>query len=60
FIKDTGKSDVIYTVETCVDLVTWQPVTTGVVETPLTGTLVRVEATIPVNGRRFCRLNVSK
>jgi hypothetical protein len=60
FIKDTGKSDVIYTVETCADLVTWQPVTTGVVETPLTGTLVRVGVTIPVNGRRFCRLNVSK
>jgi hypothetical protein len=35
-------------------------VTTGVVETPLTGTLVRVVATIPVNGQRFCRLNVTK
>jgi predicted outer membrane repeat protein len=60
FIKDTGKTDVSYTVESCSNLATWSPVTTGVVETPLTGTLVRVVATIPVNGQRFCRLNVTK
>lgn len=60
FIKDTGKTDVNYTVESSGDLATWQPVTTGVVETPLTGTLVRVEVAIPVTGRRFCRLSVER
>ena len=60
FIKDTGKADVSYTVESCGDLAIWQTVTAGVVETPLTGTLVRVEVTIPVAGRRFCRLRVER
>lgn len=60
FIKDTGKTDVSYTVEACGDLATWQPVTAGVVETPLPGTLVRVEVAIPVAGRRFCRLRVER
>jgi hypothetical protein len=60
FIKDPAKTDVSYGVEASGDLATWQPVTTGVVETPLTGTLVRVEVTLPVAGRRFCRLRVEK
>lgn len=60
FIKDTAKADISYTVESCEDLATWQSVTTGVLETPLTGTRVRVEAAIPIIGRRFVRLNVSK
>jgi predicted outer membrane repeat protein len=60
YIKDTGKADVSYTVESCGDLSTWEPVTTGVVETPLTGTLVRVEVTILIAGRCFCRLRVGK
>ncbi len=60
FIKDVGKADVSYTVESCGDLATWQLVTSGVVETPLRGTLVRVEITIPVSERRFVRLSVAR
>jgi hypothetical protein len=60
FVSDSGKADVSCTVESCEDLATWQPVTTGVVETPLTGTLVRVEVSIPITGLRFCRLRVEK
>lgn len=60
FIKDTAKSDLIYTVEGCENLGSWQTVTSGVLETPLAGTLVRVEVTIPVNDRRFLRLNITK
>ena len=60
FVKDTGRSDLTYRVESCGDIASWQALTTGIVETPLTGTQVRVVVTIPVNGRRFCRLNVTK
>jgi hypothetical protein len=60
FIKDTGKADVGYRVEACEDLGTWQSVTTGMIETPLTGTLVRVEVALPVIGQRFVRLSVVK
>jgi predicted outer membrane repeat protein len=60
FIKDTAKSDLTYTVETCTNLTTWNPVTVGIVETSLAGTLVRVVVTLPVNEQIFCRLKVTE
>lgn len=60
FVKDTSKVDLTYTVESCGDIASWQAVTTGILETALIGTKVRVVVTIPVNGRLFCRLAVTK
>ena len=60
FVKDTAKSDLTYTVESCDDVVSWEPVVTGIVETPLSGTQVRVVVTFPVSGKMFCRLSVTK
>ncbi len=60
FIKDTAKSDLTYVVESCDSLATWAPVTTGMIETPLTGTLIRVDVNLPTTGKHFCRLKVVK
>ncbi len=60
FIKDTAKSDLTYTVESSTTLNNWSPVNTGIVETPLTGSLVRIVATFPVSGQQFCRLKATK
>lgn len=60
FIKDTAKSDMTYTVESCTALNGWSPVTTGLAETQLSGTLVRIVVTLPISGQQFCRLKVTK
>jgi parallel beta-helix repeat protein/predicted outer membrane repeat protein len=60
FIKDTAKTDLTYTVESCTELDNWTSVTTGIAETPLTGALVRIVVTIPVSEPQFFRLKVTK
>jgi hypothetical protein len=59
FIRDDAKKDIRCTIETSGDLEHWNPVVSGITETPIGGSLVRVTAVIPVTGgATYCRLNV--
>ncbi len=47
FLRNAEASDLTYTVESCEDMTSWQPVTSGVSEAVLSDTLVKVEVLLP-------------
>lgn len=60
FLRNAEASDLTYTIQSCDDLSSWEPVTSGVSETVLSASLVKVEALLPAGTARFCRLLVTK
>lgn len=60
FLRNAEASDVSYTIEFCDDLISWEPVLTGVTETVLSDSLIKVEVSLPSGGAGFCRLSVTK